>query len=104
MVKIPDETLNFIAAQEAHSAIAFSVGLVGLLLFRSWVPELALLAIALIKESLFDPKAEDNQPFLWEGARDFSFYVLGALLLLPFWAYSSFVSASGETVWGLVGI
>jgi hypothetical protein len=43
------------------------------------------LLVILGKETLFDPRFEKNQPFLWEGAQDFLFYLPGiaaALLII----------------------
>jgi hypothetical protein len=54
------------------------------------VPRLALAAftlIVLLKELLWDPVNEVNQPFLWAGATDLSWYLVGiGVMLALLWA------------------
>ena len=67
---------NFLA-QEVHfvigvlfviSAVAFH--------YPWWYGAIAIFIISLLKESIFDPIVE-GAPFLWDGAEDFSFYLVG---------------------------
>ena len=83
-MKIPDKTLNFIAAQEAHFSIAFSVGLAASFFHADLFALAGLLVIAVLKEAFVDPVNENNQPFLWAGMTDFAFYVLGTLAAVAF--------------------
>ena len=54
------------------------------------VPRFSLAAftfIVFLKELLWDPVNEVNQPFLWAGATDLSWYVVGIGVMLGlFWA------------------
>lgn len=57
---------------------------------RPNVPRLAVAAftvVVFLKELLWDPANEVNQPFLWAGATDFFWYVVGiAVMLGLLWA------------------
>lgn len=53
---------------------------------RPWAPRAVVavfVGIVLLKESLWDPANEIDQPFLWAGAGDLFFYLvgIGAMLL-----------------------
>lgn len=47
-----------------------------------WWLELALLVGVLIKETVVDPRAEQAEPFIWNGAVDFTMWIPGELLAL----------------------
>ncbi|MCY0880689.1 MAG: hypothetical protein OWS74_01725 [Firmicutes bacterium] len=44
---------------------------------------IAIIIIAILKESIFDPLVE-KAPFFWDGAEDFLFYVIGVAIGIPF--------------------
>lgn len=71
-------------AQEVHGVIgAATVFGLWLLAPIEWIRELGiitLVVIVLVKESYWDPKNETNQPFIPEGLKDFSFYIVGILI------------------------
>lgn len=46
----------------------------------------AFLVIVFLKELLWDPANEVNQPFLWDGVTDLSWYLVGmGVMLALFW-------------------
>ncbi len=57
---------------------------------RRWIPRVAVgafVAVVSIKETAWDPANEVAQPFLWAGATDLSFYLVGiGLMLVALWA------------------
>jgi len=79
-------------AQEVHGAIGFGFLLAAyyrvLPFGGTWFYlSIAILLIAvLIKEAFWDPVYEKvpPQPFFWQGAEDFGFYVVGLVLGLAF--------------------
>lgn len=85
-MKISNQKLLWIATAEAHSFIAFGVVLASFIqrFLPFWLPPTALIVIAIFKESLFDPRTEENQPFLYAGVTDLFFYVVGTLAGLLF--------------------
>jgi hypothetical protein len=78
-------------AQEVHSVIGAAVVFGAWLLLRpwtvlgvraQWIAVAALVAVVMLKETLWDPVNEVNQPFLWAGATDAAFYAVGILVAL----------------------
>ncbi len=73
-------TLNFFIE---HAALGWGFVLAfHFLLPPSWFwPAFGILELVLLgKESLFDPRTEAQQPFLWAGVRDLGEYSVGFLL------------------------
>ncbi len=69
-------TVNFLA-QEVHSVIGFLAPTLAVALgYPFWYGSVAILLVAIVKEVVVDPLLE-GAAFLWNGAEDFSFYVLG---------------------------
>jgi hypothetical protein len=77
---------NFLA-QEVHFVIGLSFVIASVAFhYPWWYGVVAIFIISLLKETVFDPIVEEA-PFFWNGAEDFSFYLLGiavatALVLL----------------------
>lgn len=75
-------TINALA-QEVHFVIGlFAVSIAVNLGLPWWYGAVAILAIALVKEAIFDPApmpVGENAPFLWNGVVDWCFYVLGVV-------------------------
>ena len=67
---------NFLA-QEVHFVIGvlFVIAAVACH-YPWWYGAITIFIIALLKETIFDPIVEEA-PFLWDGAEDFSFYLIG---------------------------
>jgi hypothetical protein len=57
---------------------------------HAWIPRIAVAGFVLVvflKELLWDPVNEIDQPFLWAGAMDFALYLVGAgAMLAALWA------------------
>jgi hypothetical protein len=80
-----------IGALAVASAYALSPGTLGdPARTRPNVPRFLIAAftfIVLLKESLWDPANETNQPFLWAGVTDLSWYLVGmGVMLALLWA------------------
>jgi len=69
---------------EDHGALGFGVAL-GFWVFLHpwfWVALAAFEAVVAVKETAWDPRNEENQPFFWEGAKDLGAYQVGIALCL----------------------
>ena len=68
-------------AQLVHVSVGINVALVTLLLMRHnpvWIYLIPIfLGVIFLKETLYDPKYETDQPFFCEGAFDFFMYIVG---------------------------
>jgi hypothetical protein len=57
---------------------------------RRWIPRVIVggfIVVVFLKELLWDPTQEIDQPFLWAGVQDFAFYLVGiGALLAALWA------------------
>lgn len=82
--------LAWVTAQETHALIGILVVLLAALASPGNLAAVVIAAGGLIvitawKEVFWDPAHETDQPFFWEGAQDFAFYLIGlggGLLLL----------------------
>jgi hypothetical protein len=76
-----------ILAPEVHLSLGFLVPLALWVKFH-FGPGFGILALfvatVILKETLWDPKYEMNQPFLWEGAKDLLGYAVGIALFALF--------------------
>ena len=88
---------NTIILPELHAVLGAGVVFGAYLLLRDLPPRgpdgqpkipwnrvaiVAFLGIDLIKEALWDPVYEADNPFLWQGVIDFGWYLIGASIAL----------------------
>jgi len=67
---------NFLA-QEVHFVIGILFVIAAVTFHKPWwYGATVIFVISLLKETIFDPLVE-RAPFFWNGAKDFSFYLIG---------------------------
>jgi len=70
---------NFLA-QEIHLVIGILfVTLAVVFHYPWWYGAITIFIVSILKESIFDPIVEEA-PFFWNGAIDFSFYLIGIVV------------------------
>jgi hypothetical protein len=65
---------------ELHTALGFGITLGFWVFLHQWFKYamLIFLIVVIVKEVYWDPKNEVGQPFLWEGAQDLLWYIVGS--------------------------
>jgi hypothetical protein len=84
-MKLTEAGLANLTAQLVHVLVTVLLVLLVAIVFPGnvyavWGSLIALLAVAYWKEAFWDPSHETNQPFWDQGAMDFAFYLVGAVI------------------------